>query len=346
MTTRQKLKLDPTIVHLSAAVMDLKNRQVAAKKTAKAAAKKVKAKPAPEPEPVLLTKAQKTLAKVHQLAAEAAERIQAKAAAEKKAATKAKKQIAAVKVAQLPLWPEAVRAVPNAVLRGALFSVSKERETFTKRTLIASVEGIEIRFQGTRPNQTDLDVWEMLLHLARLQPLSSEVQFTAHAMLKALGRGTGKSQHEQLKQEMMNLAAGATEITWTKERKSFVGTLISSYFRDEDTGLYVVKFNRDFGKLYASGHAAIDWEQRRSLGQNNLAKWLHGFYSSHEERVYPYKVETLQRLCASTSPRREFRRLLKTAFLKLVELGTVTSWDIDAKTDLVSVTKPKQNRLN
>jgi hypothetical protein len=294
------------------------------------------------------TKVATTMAKIHQLAAEAAERLKAKEAADKRAAAKAKRdaqKVMAAKQAQLPLWPEAVRAVPNAVLRGALFSVSKERETFAKRTLIASVEGIEVRFLGTRPNQSDLDVWEMLLHLARLQPLSSEVRFTTHAMLKALGRGTGGKDHEELKEQIARLAAGMAEITWTKERKAFGGTLISNYYRDDDSGLYVVKFNREFGKLYASGHTSINWEERKSLGQNNLAKWLHGFYSSHELQVYPYKVETLQRLCGSTSPRREFRRLLKMAFLKLVELGTVTSWDIDAKTDLVSVTKPKQNRL-
>jgi hypothetical protein len=163
-------------------------------------------------------------------------------------------------------------------------------------------------------------------------------------MLKALGRGTGGKDHEELKEQIARLAAGMAEITWTKERKAFGGTLISNYYRDDDSGLYVVKFNREFGKLYASGHTSIDWNERKSLGQNNLAKWLHGFYSSHE-KPYPYKVETLQRLCGSTSPRREFRRLLKTAFLKLVELGAITSWDIDAQTDLVSVTKPKQNRL-
>jgi hypothetical protein len=295
-----------------------------------------------------ITKAAATMAKIHQLAAEAAERLKAKEAADKRAAAKAKRdaqKVMAAKQAQLPLWPEAVRAVPNAVLRGALFSVSKERETFAKRTLIASVEGIEVRFLGTRPNQSDLDVWEMLLHLARLQPLSSEVRFTTHAMLKALGRGTGGKDHEELKEQIARLAAGMAEITWTKERKAFGGTLISNYYRDDDSGLYVVKFNREFGKLYASGHTSIDWEERKSLGQNNLAKWLHGFYSSHELQVYPYKVETLQRLCGSTSPRREFRRLLKTAFLKLVALGTLTSWEIDAKSDLVNVTKPKQNRL-
>jgi TrfA protein len=293
------------------------------------------------------TKAAATMAKIHQLAAEATERLKAKEAADKRAAAKAKREAqktTAAKQAQLPLWPEAVRAVPNAVLRGALFSVSKERETFAKRTLIASVSDLEIRFLGTRFNQLDLDLWEMLMHIARLQPLGAEIRFTAHAILKALGRGTGGKDHEELKEQMARLAGGLSEITWVKDRKTFVGTLISSYYRDEDTGEYVVKFNKDFGKLYAKGHTSIDWEQRQSLGQNNLAKWLHGFYSSHELQVYPYKVETLQRLCGSTTTRKEFRRLLREALPKLVKLGTLTSWEIDAKTDLVSVAKSKFER--
>jgi len=287
-----------------------------------------------------------SLAKIKTLAArkkiEAAELLKKEAAQKKREAKKA--AIAKATKQQLPLWPEAVRAVPNAVLRGALFSVSTERESFKVATLIASVEGIEIRFQGTRPNQSDLDVWEMLLHLARLQPLSSEIQFTSHSLLKELGRGTGGKDHEELKQQIRNLALGGAEITWTKERKTFGGTLISSFFRDEDTGLYVVKFNRDFGKLYSSGHTSIDWDERKSLGRNNVAKWLHGFYSSHEQ-PYPYKVETLQRLCGSTSVRKEFRQRLRTALEMLVALGTITSWEIDSKTDLVNVTKQVAKRL-
>lgn len=70
----------------------------------------------------------------------------------------------------LDLWPDSVRGIPNAVLRGSLFTVSKTRTIAKNRELLAAVEGIEIRFKGERFNQTDLDVWEMLLHLARLQP--------------------------------------------------------------------------------------------------------------------------------------------------------------------------------
>jgi hypothetical protein len=85
----------------------------------------------------------------------------------------AKKKAPAVKQLSLELWPDAVRGVPNAVLRGALFGVSQKRKTHKNRTVIAALEGYEIRFKGETFNQTDLDLWEMLLHLARLQPLGT-----------------------------------------------------------------------------------------------------------------------------------------------------------------------------
>lgn len=238
----------------------------------------------------------------------------------------------------LELWPDAVRGVPNAVLRGALFRVAKEREYHKERVLIASTTEHEIRFMGTTFNQTDLDLWETLLHLARLQPLGTEVEFTAHSLLKELGRGTGKSQHEQLKDELMRLISGAVEITWVKEKKAFAGALVSSYFRDDETGRYVVKFNNDMTKLYGMGSTYIDWEQRKALGKNNLAKWLHSNYASNVA-VLDYKVETIRNLSGSTSELRRFRQTLRAALDELVKIGAIRSWSIDQKADLVRVDK-------
>lgn len=237
----------------------------------------------------------------------------------------------------LDLWPDAVRGVPNAVLRGSLFSVS-QRRTWVERELLTSVEGIEIRFTGQRFNQTDLDVWEMLVHLARMQPLGDRVDFTAHALLKALGRGTGKSQHKQLADEIVRLRAGTAEITWTGEQKSIVGGLISKAYRDDETGRYIVILDRDIHKLYETGYSQVDWGQRQALGSNNLAKWLHGFYASHA-KPYPYKVATLKELCGSTTKDlREFRRMLKDALNDVKDVGLITAWEIDSR-DLVSVAK-------
>jgi hypothetical protein len=244
------------------------------------------------------------------------------------------------------MWPDAVRGVPNVVLRSALFGVSSTRKTHKRRTVISTVDGYEIRFKGETFNQTDLDVWEMLLHLARLQPLGSKVEFTAHSFLKELGRGTGNSQHEQLKEELMRLITGGVEITWTKEKKAFAGTLVSSYFRDDETGRYVVKFNPEMTQLYETGHTLIDWTQRQALGRNNLAKWLHGQYATHA-KPHSYKVETLYRLSNSTTKQlRDFRGQLRAALAQLVEIGAIKSWSIDPETDLVEVVNlPSQAQL-
>ena len=269
---------------------------------------------------------------------------------EKLAAAKARGKKAVVKKAApaqqvaLPLWPEEVRGVPNAVLRGALFTVSQKREMHKDWAPVAAVDGIEIRVKGERLNQPDLDLFEMLLHLQRDQPLGDKVEFTAHGMLKMLGRPTGGSAHERLSNDLGRLMASVTEIRWVNERKAFAGALLGSYFRDEDSGRYVVTFNADTMKLYGQGHTWIDWGERQSLGQNNLAKWLHGFYSGHA-LAYPYKVETLRSLCGSgAATLRRFRQTLKSALDELASIISIEGWQIDGA-DLVHVRRtPTQSQ--
>lgn len=239
----------------------------------------------------------------------------------------------------LELWPDAVRGVPNAVLRGSLFSVSKQRATAKKRELLAAVDGIEIRFKGERFNQVDLDLWEMLLHLARLQPLGDRVEFSSYSLLKELGRGTGGKDHEDLKEDVARLLGGVVEITWTDTNRTFIGHLVDKAFRDEKTQRYVVIFDTRMLGLYEGGYTYIDWERRKALKGNHLAKWLAGFYASHAQ-PYAYKVETLKNLCGSTVARLpDFRRMLKAALDELVEVGSIQSWEI--KDDLLHISKHK-----
>ena len=229
----------------------------------------------------------------------------------------------------LELWPDAVRGVPNAVLRGSLFSVSKQRSTAKKRELLAAVEGIEIRFKGERFNQVDLDLWEMLLHLARLQPLGNQVEFSSYSLLRELGRGTGGKDHEDLKEDIARLLGGVVEITWTDTNRTFIGHLVDKAYRDESTQRYVVVFDTNMLGLYEGGYTYIDWERRKALKGNNLAKWLAGFYSSHAH-PYAYKVETIKNLCGSTVGRLpDFRRMLKAALKELVQVGAIKSWEIE-----------------
>ena len=74
------------------------------------------------------------------------------------------------KVIQLPLWPETKRGAINAVLRSALFAaIQGKGRAALERELVAAQHGIEIRFTGWQLSQSELDVWEQVLHLARTQ---------------------------------------------------------------------------------------------------------------------------------------------------------------------------------
>ena len=279
--------------------------------------------------------------KIARLKETAARKI-AEGKAQKKAATPDRQL-------KLELWPDEVRGVPNAILRGALFGVGQERTIHKKRTLVAAVEGYEIRFKGETFNQTDLDVLEGMLHLAMPHPLGKRVEFTVHSFLRALGRGTSGKHHEEFKEQVMRLVTGGIEITDTKARVTFMGTLVSKAFREEDSGRYVVIFDKDMLNLYEAGYSHIDWNQRMALGKSTLAKWLHGFYATHA-KPYPYKVETLHNLCGSADKSlRSFRQKLKKALDELICVRAIDGWIID-QDDLVTVqrtpSRSQQKHLN
>jgi hypothetical protein len=262
------------------------------------------------------------------------------------AAPKAVKKAPAAKQLSLPMWPDAAIGIPNSLLRGALFGVSTERKVHQKRTLLTSVDGYEIRFKGETFNQTDLDVTSKLLDIAQPHPLGKRVEFTAHALLKELGRGTGGKDHEQLKEEIARLMGGVVEISDASGKKTYMGTLVHDAGIDDATGRWEVVFNNRMLNLYEDGYTLIDQEQRQLLGRNNLAKWLHGQYATHA-KPFPYKVETIRNLCGSTTKRLgDFRKLLRIALAQLEDVGAIKSWTIDPKTDLVEVVNvPSQAQL-
>lgn len=238
---------------------------------------------------------------------------------------------------QMGFWPDVVRGVPNAALRGALFSISKEREMAKKRQRLATVDGYQIMFRGERFNQTDLDLWENLLHIGRQQPYGKHIEFMASDLLRALGRPTGGGNYEVLKEDIARLMGGVVEITFTETNETFIGSLIHNAYREESTQRYVLVFDEKMRRLYDAGYTHVDWEQRVKLKGDSLAKWLHGFYATHAAPLR-YKVETIKELCGSTTGRLvDFRVALRKALKKLESVGAITSGTIDPKTDLVTV---------
>jgi len=240
------------------------------------------------------------------------------------------------KVIQLPLWPEAKRGAPNAVLRAALFGAiqGKGRRFLLRKELIATQDGVTIRYTGGQLDQADLDVWEQVLHLARTQALGTKCYFTAHGFLKALGRSTGKQNHVWLEEALDRLSA--TSVSITSGRLTYFGSLIEEGVRDEDTGKYVVVINPKLAKFYGRTQwTQIDWQQRQALRRKPLALWLHGFYASHAA-PYPLTVAYLHKLSGSQTKRlRKFKENLTQALRDLQDAGAIKAFEI--RDDLVHV---------
>ena len=239
------------------------------------------------------------------------------------------------KVIQLPLWPEAKRGAPNAVLRSALFAaIQGKGRRYMKNALLAAQDRITVRFTGEQLDQSDLDVWEQALHLARTQALGTRCYFTAHGFLKALGRRTSGTDQEWLKSVFRRLGASLVELS--DGRRTYFGTLIDRGVRDETTGRYVLEINPELAKFYGrSEWTQLDWEQRQQLRSKPLALWLHGFYASHA-KPYPLTVEYLHKLSGSqTKQLRKFKQNLAQALRDLQAAGAIRGFEI--RDDLVHV---------
>ena len=249
-------------------------------------------------------------------------------------------------VVRLPLWPAELRTCPSCVLRSALFGVvQRGRRKALERAILATWEGVTLRYTGWRLDQADLDVWLAALHLAREHHLGVRVLVTVNEMLRTMGRCTGKHDHEWFKGAVARLTACAVEIT--AGRKTFGGPLIEGFERDEVTGEHVLYLSPRLADLFEDGdYTRIDWEIRRGLGMD-LAKWLHGYIASHRATTQnPHRLglERLQALCGSDYGRlRDFRDDLRKAMAQLQAAGVVTAWRITPG-DALEVVRPNRKR--
>lgn len=240
--------------------------------------------------------------------------------------------------AQLVKWSEGYRGVPNAILRSALFgAIGRGKRDIHLATPIASVNGVTFMHGGPQLDQADLDVWEQCLHISRSSPLGQSFEVSAHPFLKAIGRDTGKSQREWLKDSFNRLLKSTIEVQ--DGSLFYAGHLIHEYFRDEEKGIYYVTINPNIVNLYGDdGWTLFELKDRLALKGHPLAQWLHGFYSTHA-KPYPYKVETIHRLCGSRSKNvTDFRKDIRKAFALM---NTAIGWkgEINDK-GLITMNRP------
>jgi TrfA protein len=240
-------------------------------------------------------------------------------------------------IVQLPLWSEQKRGTPNSFIRSALFAAiqSKDR-VYLEDAVLASQQGITVKFTGKQLNQEDLTVWETLVHLARQHPLGHVCSFTAYGILKEMELNTGGDEHKRLHSSIGRLTACAVYIT--HEGRTYFGSLIEGGTQHETNQQYTIRLNRDLIQLFGDNQwTAIEWQQRLKLRRKPLAQALHAYFSSHQ-KPYPVKLSTLQEITGSQNPQpASFKRQCRTALDGLIKIGFLESYSIEG--DLVTVNR-------
>ena len=262
---------------------------------------------------------------------------------------------AVANVAQLPLWDDRVRGLPNSIARSALFCAanrSMERENLKKQK-IATVRGAEIFYTGEELRQDDADVFLEAVHLARQQPLGEIVEFSGYALLKELGWPTSAASYSRLRDSINRLSATNVIVqidgVSRPAEKGFGGSLIRKFEWDHDavrgtSQRWKIWLEPEIVGLFGRDmYTRIDWAQRLELPP--LAKWLHSFYYSHAQPL-GYKVETIKTLCGSRiAVLAKFRYKLREALDLLVKKEFILSYDIDSRTDILTVVRAPR-RIN
>jgi hypothetical protein len=251
---------------------------------------------------------------------------------------------------RFPVFPDAARPIVNDMARSALFAcVQGKDRRLLDEALLATVEGVEIRFTGRQWNQDDHDLLMQVVHMATQVPLGAYALLSGHTILQELHRGTGGQQYRQLRDDLKRLVAGTVSLRHPARKVEYIGHLVDDAVHDEESHHWLIRLNPTLRALYGpSMYALIDWAQRLQLRGKDLARWLQLYLSTHAA-PFPVKVATLRDLSGSrTTALWKFRQRLRHALADLQDLDVLSAWEID-DADLVRVDRgaaitPSQRR--
>lgn len=234
----------------------------------------------------------------------------------------------------LPLWDEENRGVPNPFIRSGLFSVKNtENRSFMQKMPVASLSNYQIIYTGQELQQDDLSVWMSLINLVRRQPASDSVLFTGYSLIKDLGWRMHSESYKRAKESIERLKVTSIEIGTNNKETTYCGSLIRecgwSAHDAKGNARWMVRFESRVSTLFIEDTMTLlEWDTRKKIGTRaTVAQWLHSFYSSHREPI-PLTVAKLYELCRSGDSLSSFRRNIKNALNRLVDIDFLASFSI------------------
>lgn len=249
-------------------------------------------------------------------------------------------------------------AAPGIIVTSGIFSSQPQHvkrklyvppvgERYTAEHRIQGPKGFEIyQRTGWELRQAEGSIYYQLLLLCLAADKSAleqsalgehlVIRFSRNDVLARVGWGVGGNQVDALWRGLNLLGdarfhvikeSGPNQFSWT-------ANLLSLGKSDSPAAThYSVHVDAELARLFATGVTRLDLHQRAQLS-DNLSRWLHGYYSSHEV-PFPVRIASLKVWSGRQGQRDDkFKLALEKA---LDELLAVTGWSGEVRDGLVVV---------
>lgn len=190
-------------------------------------------------------------------------------------------------------------------------------------------------YTGEQLDEADADLAMQLIFAARIQPLGQPVSLNRAALLRAMGRDTGKAQYEWLHRRMKALTASTLFIEARKSDGSLkyrIGDaegfhIIQSFRYDDNAETYTFVLDPRWAVLFGNREfALIDWNKRLQISHcRDLAKALQRLLATSSDTVQRYALDWLKAKMQFESPLRKFRKPVLAAISELERLEIVAA---------------------
>ena len=243
----------------------------------------------------------------------------------------------------LPGWNDGNTPTSNIVSNSGLFGVQTSQNSGEKRPYLRNAEiacraNVYIRYKGEKLYQFDWDVWHHLICISR-NGLGLQHSVDCRDLLRRMGLAGSGQNITALKQTILRLRAGLIYVEYNSKSGKNTFQIGSVSIKDFQRGLNLISdhiwvnghigFVLDYriGRLFGNReYGLVDWEKRKKLKRNDLAKWLQNYYSSQSSNQQFDRVDRLKLLTGLTSSIKDFTRLLENALNLLLQHEVIRAY--------------------
>ncbi|MEQ6351068.1 plasmid replication initiator TrfA [Ralstonia pseudosolanacearum] len=230
---------------------------------------------------------------------------------------------------QMPLFPEEMRVIPNYLARTPLFGAVKPgKRRRVDNEVLASPQGVMIRYSGLQLDYADGDVFFQLVHLGRGKTMGEPLTIVRSQFLTELRRDTGGENYTWLKESLERLQGA--RLTIEGSRYKVTTNFVLRLEEDKQEKIFQVFLDPAMVDAFGPKEVTfVNWQKRLQIKkQVPLSKWLLSYISSHERGLQQWRLAYLKDLYGYTSPVRQFRPILKEALRQLEDLEIISGWDL------------------